>query len=243
MAESEQVLERLRRVAPTISVGMLTADLLDLGSEIGLLEKSGVEILHFDVMDGCFCPMLTVGPSVVKAVRTSLLKDVHLMIEDPLDKLEPFVAAGADMITVHVEACRHPHRVLQALGTMVNANDASRGIARGVALNPGTPVETVEPLLPELDMILLLAVNPGWSGQKFAESTPARMEKLLEMLRGAKTDAIVAVDGGVTKGNIEDVARIAADVIVTGSAVFDGKDAEKNARYMLEAVARAHKVS
>ena len=161
------LLEQIRKAAPLISVGVLTADLMSLGSELKLMETAGVKLLHVDVMDGCFCPVMTVGPGFIKALKTPLLKDVHLMIEEPLDKLESYVAAGADMITVHVESCRHIYRVLQKLGDFTNINDSNRGILRGIALNPGTPFDVITPLIDELDMVFLLAVNPGWSGQKF----------------------------------------------------------------------------
>ena len=129
---------------------MLTANLLSLGSEISLLEQTGVKLAHVDVMDGCFCPMMTVGPPFIKAIKTPLLKDVHLMIDEPLEKVADYVAAGADIITIHPEACSHPHRVLQMLATIKNVNDGAGGIVRGVALNPGTPLEVLEPLLDEL---------------------------------------------------------------------------------------------
>src|ERR1019366_10487703 len=119
-------LERLREAAPTISVGVLTANLLSLGSEISLLEQTGVKLAHVDVMDGCFCPMMTVGPPFIKAIKTSLLKDVHLMIEEPLEKVAEYVAIGADIVTIHVEACSNPHRVLQKLGSLAKPNDAER---------------------------------------------------------------------------------------------------------------------
>lgn len=230
------VLTRLREVVPTISVGILTADLLSLGTEIGVLEGTGVSILHVDVMDGCFAPKMTVGPPLIKAMKTTLLKDVHLMVQDPLDKVADYVAAGADMVTVHVESGQHIHRVLQALGQMANANDPDAGVARGVALNPGTPVEAIEPLIDEVEMIVLLAVNPGWSGQKFARSTARRLGRLTAMLRDADRDVLLGVDGGITRDNIIDVAHMGADLIVTGSAVFDGKAPAENARFMLDAV-------
>ena len=235
------ILEALRGLAPTISVGMLTADLLSLGTELAAIEAAGVRVVHVDVMDGEFCPMMTVGPPVIKAIRTPMLKDVHLMIGDPLDKLESYVAAGADMITVHVESCRHPHRALQALGKMTNANDPARGLVRGAALNPGTPIEAIEPLLDELEMVVLLAVNPGWGGQSFIPATQARIARVVEMIREAGTGAIVAVDGGIKKDNVAEVARMGADMIVTGSAVFDGKTPAENAELMLQAVAEAGK--
>ena len=165
MVESP-LLRSLREAAPTISVGMMTADLLNLGSEIALLETSGAQLVHFDVMDGCFCPMLTIGAPIVKAVKTPLLKDVHLMITDPLAMLADFVKAGADIVSVHLEADLYVYRALQELGGMENANDAERGLVRGLVLNPGTPVEAVEPMLDEVELVMLLTVNPGWSGQK-----------------------------------------------------------------------------
>ena len=233
------LLEQICKAAPLISVGILTADLMSLGSELKLMEAAGVKLLHVDVMDGCFCPMMTVGPPFIKAVKTPLLKDVHLMIEEPLNKLESYVSAGADMITVHVESCRHVHRVLQKLGQMTNANDPDRGILRGIALNPGTPPETITPLIDELEMVFLLAVNPGWGGQKFTPSTVGRISRLRQMLSKVKKDILIGVDGGITRDNIKDVARMDVDIIVTGSAVFDGKTPLENAKFMISAVTDA----
>lgn len=227
--------DTLKGLAPTISVGMLTADLTNLGSDLALLEQTDVRILHFDVMDGCFCPTMTIGPPLIKAVKTPLLKDVHLMIETPLEKLKDYVTAGADILTVHVESDpRHIHRAFQSLGGMTNANDPSRGIVRGVALNPGTPVEIIEPLLDEIEMVLLLAINPGWGGQKFSTATRERLEKARRMVSGR--DILLCVDGGVTKDNIGSIAKMGADLVVTGSAVFDGKAPTENAEFMLAAL-------
>jgi ribulose-phosphate 3-epimerase len=232
----EDGLSILAGIAPTLSVGILTADLLSLGSELALLERVGVSVAHVDVMDGCFCPMMTVGPPIVQAMKTPLLKDVHLMIDEPLMKVGDYVAAGADIVTVHVEASAHVHRVLQQLGAMTNVNDPARGIVRGVALNPGTPVEAVEPLLDEADLVLLLAVNPGWGGQRFIPATLDRLARVKEMVARAARRILVGVDGGITRQNVTEVARAGADLIVTGSAVFDGKAAAANAAAMLEAV-------
>ena len=230
------LLEQIRKAAPLISVGVLTADLMSLGSELKLMETAGVKLLHVDVMDGCFCPMMTVGPGFIKALKTPLLKDIHLMIEEPLDKLESYVAAGADMITVHVESCRHIHRVLQKLGDFTNINDSNRGILRGIALNPGTPLDFITPLIDELDIVFLLAVNPGWTGQKFIHSTRSRLARLRQMLTKVNKDILIGVDGGITRDNIADVARMDVDIIVTGSAVFDGKKPLENAKFMVSAV-------
>lgn len=233
------IFDEVRRACPLVSVGVLTADLMNLGDELKLMEKAGVKLLHVDVMDGCFCPMMTVGPCFIKAMKTPLLKDVHLMIEEPLTKVESYVAAGADMITVHVESSRHIHRVLQVLGTMTNANDPDRGILRGIGLNPGTPLETIAPLIDEVEMIFLLAVNPGWGGQSFISSTAARIAQIRQIVREAREDILIGVDGGITRSNIADVARMGADIIVTGSAVFDGKAPLENARFMIDTVSSA----
>jgi ribulose-phosphate 3-epimerase len=234
MAGSE--LARLLGGGPRLTVGMITADLTTLGSEIGILEAAGAEMVHIDVGDGVFCPIFTVGPPIVKAMRTRILKDVHLMIDDPLDKVDAFVAAGADMITFHVESTRQPHRVLQVLGDATNANDPARGIIRGIGVIPSTPLEAIEPLLDEVDYILVLAINPGWGGQGFLASTGRRIARAREMIAASGRPILLGIDGGVTKGNIEEVAGMGADVIVTGSAVFDGKSAAENVRFMLDRV-------
>ena len=230
-------LDILCTAAPTVSIGVLTANLLSLGSEIALLESTGAKLAHFDVMDGCFCPMMTVGPPFIKAIKTSLLKDVHLMIEEPLEKVAEYVAVGADIVTIHLEACSNPHRVLQKLGSLTNANDAEGGVVRGVAVNPGTPLEALEPLLDELEYISLLAVNPGWGGQKYIPATTARFARVRRMIADFGKNIVIGIDGGITKANIAEIAATGADIIVAGSAVFDGKTPEANARFMLDAVA------
>ncbi len=228
--------ELLRQLSPTLSVGVLAADLMKLGSEVSLLEKTDVKLAHVDVMDGSFTPMMTVGPPFVKALKTPLLKDVHLMIQDPMEKVDEYVAAGADVITVHVESGTHVHRVFQKLGEMSNANDPSRGLVRGVALNPGTPLAVLKPLIDEVELIMLLGINPGWGGQSFIPSTFARIEKVKGMLAEAEKDILVCVDGGVTRDNITELATAGVDIVVTGSAVFDGKNPVENAEFMLDAL-------
>jgi ribulose-phosphate 3-epimerase len=234
------ILDHLKSLCPTISVGTLTADLMDLGGELALLERAGVGVVHIDVMDGCFCPMLTVGSPYIKGLRTPLLKDVHLMIKEPLDSLGEYVAAGADIITVHVEAAKHIHRVLQHLGAMQNAKDPESKIVRGLALDPATPLDWLDaPLLAEVEMITLLGIDPGWSGQSLAPATLSRLARVKEIVKASGRDILTCVDGGITKDNVADVAAAGADLIVTGSAVFDGKAAERNAVEMLAAVRAA----
>lgn len=222
MGASHPIVRQLREKGPSLSVGLISADLMALGADIARLEQSGVVLAHFDVLDGCYTPMLSVGPPFIKAVKTKMLKDVHLMVREPLASLSDYVAAGADIITIHPDACTHPHRVLQMLGAMPNARDASRAIARGVALNPGTPLAVLEPLLDEAELVMLLAINPGWGGQQFIPATLNRIKAVKAMAAESDRDILIAVDGGITRQNIGQLAGLDVDMVVTGSAVFDG---------------------
>ncbi len=226
----------LRATGPHLSIGILTADLLHLADELALLERVGARLVHTDVGDGVFSPMFTVGAPFVKAQRTALLKDAHLMVEDPVEKARAFVDAGADIVTFQIEGTRHPHRVLQVLSAATNANDPERGIVRGIALNPGTPAVAVEPLLGDLEYVLVLAVNPGWSGQGFIPATEAKLTAVRDLIDRSGRQILLGVDGGITRANLGHVASLGVDVIVTGSAVFDGQAPEENARRMLRAV-------
>jgi ribulose-phosphate 3-epimerase len=220
---------KLFEAAPLLSVGILTADLLRLGDELVALDDAGIALVHVDVMDGVFCPQMTVGPPIVKAIPDRFVKDVHLMVDEPLDKVAAYVEAGAGIVTFHVEATRHPHRVLRSL--------ADTGVVRGVALNPGTPLALAEPLLDDLDLLLLLAVDPGWSGQKLIPATLRKLEGAKALV--ADREIVLAVDGGITKANVARVAAYGVDLIVTGSAVFDGVSPKENARDMLGAARAA----
>jgi ribulose-phosphate 3-epimerase len=229
-----KALEALKSITPTISAGIISADLLNLGSQIAALEQAGIRMLHIDVMDGYFVPQMTVGPPFIKALKTSLLKDAHLMIQDPLTKVADYVAAGADLITVHLESDVHIHRVLQEI--RIAASAASRDVVCGIALNPGTPLEALQPLMDDVDLVLLLAINPGWGGQKLLPACRIRLLRLKEMIAASGRTILTAVDGGITRGNIDEIGKWGADLVISGSAIFERGAIAENARHMLKAL-------
>jgi ribulose-phosphate 3-epimerase len=218
---------------PRLSAGVITADLTRLGTEMDVI-RGRAHWAHVDVMDGAFCPQLTVGPSFIRAVAsTGIPVDAHLLVTDPLRFLEQVVDAGAEIVTVHAESGRHPHRALQELTQL--SGDV-RPVIRGYAINPGTPVQAIEPVLDLVDLVLVLAVNPGWSGQAPAANTARRIAAARELTAAAAHPVLVGVDGGVSLANAAEVAGWGADVVVSGSAIFDGKDAPGNLAAMLAAL-------
>lgn len=228
------LLSALKASTPNLSVGVLAANWLALGCDLRKLERTEARLLHFDVMDGRFAPQLTLGLALVEAVKTALLKDVHLMIEEPLTALEDYAAAGADVITVHAEAGWPAHRALQVIGDLPNANDPARGVLRGVALNPGTPLQALSPLLEMVDLVMLLAINPGWGGQQFLPATRERADQVRRMIAASGREVLLGVDGGVTRRNLPEVAAVGADLVVTGSAVFEAGDPAEGVAAMLK---------
>jgi ribulose-phosphate 3-epimerase len=203
------------KIAPSI----LSADFARLGEEIAAVERAGADYIHVDVMDGHFVPNITIGPLVVEAIRpvTKLPLDVHLMIENPDQYIESFVNAGADYITVHVEACRHLHRTIHHI--------KSFGIKAGVVLNPATPVETIQHILEDIDIVLLMSVNPGFGGQKFIPEVLHKIRKVKEMAKALrKEDLEIEVDGGVNPETAKLCVEAGANVLVAGSAIYNQED-------------------
>ena len=229
----------VRGMGPALSVGLMSANLLALGADIERLEGAGARLAHFDVMDGNYVPMLTVGPPFIKAVKTAMMKDVHLMVREPLASLGDYVAAGADIITIHPDACVHPHRALQVLGATAHRDRAERTVARGVALNPGASVDVLDPFLDEIEMVMLVAINPGWGGQAFIPATFARIEAVRQKILSSGREILIAVDGGITRRNVGQLAGRGVDIVVTGSAVFDG-DLKANIDEMTRALRVSH---
>jgi ribulose-phosphate 3-epimerase len=202
---------RTTKLAPSI----LTADFGHLADQIRAAETGGADYIHLDVMDGRFVPNITFGPTIVQTVRraTQLPVDVHLMIDDPDRYLADFAEAGANILTVHVEACLHLHRTVQRITEL--------GCRAGVALNPATPIEAVREILPFVDMVLVMSVNPGFGGQRFIETSTNKLRRVRRMQEELNPLCDLEVDGGIDVHNVDDVVRSGANVIVTGSAVFN----------------------
>jgi ribulose-phosphate 3-epimerase len=201
-----------------ISPSILAADFTRLGEEVARVEAAGADMLHVDVMDGHFVPNLTIGPPVVKALKavTNLPLDVHLMVENPDALLPDFIAAGSANLTVHVEACRHLHRTIQFI------KDA--GVHASVVLNPATSLSTLEEILPEVHMVLLMSVNPGFGGQRFLPSTLGKIRALKQQITARNLDVLIEVDGGVKPDNAGQICAAGADVLVAGTAIFGQPD-------------------
>ena len=206
------------KLAPSI----LSADFAKLLEDVRKVESAGCEYLHIDVMDGHFVPNITLGPLVVKSLKKeniNMVFDAHLMIENPDQYIEEFVKAGCDIITVHQEACVHLHRTIQ--------NIKSHGIKAGVVLNPATPVDTIKHVLPDLDMVLLMSVKPGFGGQSFIPCVLDKIKELKAIIDSQGLNIDIEVDGGISPKNVAEVVQAGANVIVAGSAIFGSDDIQE----------------
>ena len=226
----QALIEELRSGPPKLSVGILAADAMDYGAGLRMLEQFDV-LVHLDVMDGRVWPKITAGAPILAGLRTRLLKDVHLLIEEPEKHVLDFAKAGADIISFSVEHCRDVGGTLDLIGEQENVNAPHRGILRGVSLDPATPVEAVKGVADKIDVVVLLAVGPTTGKQDFIASLPER----IAAVRTLNENALIFLDGAVTKANIGQLAALQPHGIVTGSAAFAGNPSE-NIQYMLEAI-------
>ena len=212
------------KLAPSI----LSADFARLLEDVKKVERAGCEYLHIDVMDGHFVPNITLGPAIVKSLRkdVNMVFDAHLMIENPDNYIKEFADAGCDIIVVHQEACTHLHRTIQ--------NIKSHGIKAGVALNPATPIETIKYVLQDVDMVLLMSVNPGFGGQSYIPVVTEKIKELKALIDEMNLDIDIEVDGGVKPSNIAEVVNAGANVIVAGSAIFNAGNIDEAVKSLRE---------
>ncbi len=221
-------MKKLKKIAPSI----LSADFSRLGEEIRAVEEAGADLIHVDVMDGHFVPNITIGPVVIKGLKklTSLELDVHLMIERPEHYIEAFAEAGSNWLTIHLEVCKKPSKIIRMIRDLK--------MRPGIVLNPSTPLKRLYPFLEEVDLVLLMSVNPGFSGQSFIPESLKKIERLRKMIDTGHYHLEIEVDGGIKIENIGDVSRAGGDIFVLGSGIFGTKDYRSTIRRLRQEIDR-----
>jgi len=215
-----------KKIAPSI----LSADFARLAEEIAKVEAAGADMIHVDVMDGHFVPNFTIGPPIVKSIRkvTKLPLDVHLMMTNPENFIPEFIKAGSDYLTVHVETCPHLHRIIQSI--------KEEGVKAGVTLNPATPLVSVEEILPDVDLLLIMSVSPGFGGQQFIPDALEKLRRARKMIDDSGLKVELEVDGGVKPDNMGALSQAGADIFVSGSAIFGSRDYKDTIQKMRKAI-------
>ena len=213
-----------------LSPSILAADFSKLGEQLKILEDCNIQYVHIDVMDGSFVPSISFGMPVIKSIRKDIkaVFDVHLMIDEPGRYINDFKEAGADLITVHVEACKHLNRTI--------AQIKEAGLKVGVALNPATPIESIKHVIDMVDMILIMTVNPGFGGQKYIENCTDKIKELRKLLHDKELDVDIEVDGGINLTNVEKVIQAGANIIVAGTAIFGGEGIKTNINELMKII-------
>lgn len=214
------------RLAPSI----LSADFSKLGEEVNAIEKAGAHVIHIDVMDGHFVPNISYGATVMKSLlgKTTMPFDVHLMIENPDQYIDDFATENTEFITVHAEACPHLHRTIQHIKSL--------GIKAGVALNPATSLSVLDYIIEDIDMVLIMSVNPGFGGQKFIPSSLDKVRELKEIKDDSNSNLVIALDGGVTLGNVKEITDAGVELVIAGSSIFHAENIDARVKDFLETV-------
>lgn len=229
---SNSIIKKIRTQSPTLSVSISDSNLLDISGQVKQIEQAGVDILHFSIKDGCFVPFLTFGPDLIKAVNTSLLKDVHLMIHDPAEKIDDYIYAGADILTLHIESDYNLLNTFNRIGEFNNTNDPNREILRGIAMNPDIPVEDLAPFLDTVEMVSILTYNPKAKNGKDDDKLVERVQMIKKMIAYSKKDILLSINGILSKSQVKEISSLNADIIVIGKPIYENNKIKENVQQL-----------
>lgn len=230
------IIKQIKSKTPTLSVNIVDCDLLNLSKIVEQIDGSGLELIHFDVKDGCFVPHMTFGPCVIKAINSKLIKDVHLMIHDPAEKYMDFINSGADIITIHIESDYNLHETLTEIGKAESINHPGQKIIRGLAMNPDIPVEDLAPFLEDVEMVTVMTYNPKVKNGKTDDKLRERIIRIKKMIDYTKKDILLSIKGGINEDNIREYIDLGADILVTGRIIFKNNSIINNINELLSVI-------